>query len=63
LQNIPGGSHSEKGVPVYVVTDQRKATHVLKAAPVQIKRESTGGKIARCLFAFCTEIEGLVSSS
>ena len=37
---------------------KRKATHVLKAAPVQIKRESTGGKIARCLFAVCTEIEG-----
>lgn len=48
---------SKKGVPVDVVTDQTKATYVLKAAPVEIKTESTGGKIARCLFAYCAGIE------
>ena len=48
---------SKKNVPVDVVTDQGKATYILKAAPVEIKTESTGGKIARCLFAYCAGIE------
>jgi hypothetical protein len=48
---------SKKSVPIDVVTDQTKATYVLKAAPVEIKTESTGGKIARCLFAYCAGIE------
>jgi hypothetical protein len=48
---------SKKNVPVDVVTDQTKANYVLKAAPVEIKTESTGGKIARCLFAYCAGIE------
>lgn len=48
---------SKKAVPVDVVTDQTKASYVLKAAPVEIKTESTGGKIARCLFAYCAGIE------
>jgi len=48
---------SKKSVPVDVVTDETKANYVLKAAPVEIKTESTGGKIARCLFAYCAGIE------
>jgi hypothetical protein len=48
---------AKKSVPVDVVTDPAKATYVLKAAPVEIKSESTGGKIARCLFASCAGIE------
>jgi hypothetical protein len=48
---------TKKNVPVDVVTDQTRATYVLKAAPVEIKSESTGGKIARCLFASCAGIE------
>jgi hypothetical protein len=48
---------SKKNVPVDVVTDRAKATYVLKAAPIEIKTESTGGKIARCLFASCAGIE------
>lgn len=48
---------TKKNVPVDVVTDQTKATYVLKAAPVEIKQESTGGKVARCLFASCAGIE------
>ena len=47
----------KKNVPVDVVTDQKKADFALKAAPVEIKSESTGGKIARCLFAYCIGIE------
>jgi hypothetical protein len=48
---------SKKQVPVDAVTDQTKAMYVLKSAPVEIKTESTGGKIARCLFAYCAGIE------
>src|SRR3979490_957137 len=48
---------AKKGVPIDVVTDQTKETYVLKSAPVEIKQESTGGKIARCLFAYCAGIE------
>lgn len=48
---------SKKNVPLDVVTDQSKATYVLKSAPVEIKSESTGGKVARCLFASCAGIE------
>ena len=48
---------SKKNVPADVVTDQAKATYVLKSAPVEVKTESTGGKIARCLFASCAGIE------
>ncbi len=48
---------AKKQAPVDVVTDPTKATYTLKAAPVEIKQESTGGKIARCLFAYCAGIE------
>jgi hypothetical protein len=47
----------KKAVPIDVVTDPSRANYVLKAAPVEIKTESTGGKIARCLFAYCAGIE------
>jgi hypothetical protein len=48
---------SKKGVPADVVTDKDKATYVLKSAPVEIQKESTGGKLARGLFASCAGIE------
>jgi len=48
---------SKKNVSVDVVTDRSKAAYFLKAAPLEIKTESTGGKIARCLFAYCAGIE------
>lgn len=48
---------SKKNVPVDIVTDQTKATYILKSAPVEVKSESTGGKVARCLFASCAGIE------
>src|SRR5882672_1373816 len=48
---------AKKGVPVDVVTDKAKAIYILRSAPVEVKSESTGGKIARCLFAYCAGIE------
>ena len=47
----------KKGVPVDVVADQSKATYIVKSTPVEIQKESTGGKVARCLFAYCAGIE------
>jgi hypothetical protein len=54
---------SKKHVPVDVVTDATKATYTLKAAPVEIKSESTGEKVTRCLFANCAGIEDKGSAS
>jgi len=48
---------AKKNVPVHVVTDQTRATYLLKSAPIEVKTESTGGKIARCLFAYYAGIE------
>jgi hypothetical protein len=48
---------AKKGVPVDVVTDKARAVYILRSAPVEVKSESTGGKIARCLFAYCAGIE------
>lgn len=48
---------AKKGVPVDVVTDQTKATYVMKSSSVDIQKESTGGKVVRCLFAYCAGIE------
>jgi len=48
---------SKKSVPVDIVTDPTKATYVLKSASVEIQKESTGGKVVRCLFAYCAGIE------
>ena len=47
----------KKGVPIDVVTDKTRAVYILRSAPVEVKSESTGGKIARCLFAYCAGIE------
>ena len=47
----------KKQVPIDVVIDPARATFKLEAAPVEIKQESTGGKIARCMFAYCIGIE------
>src|SRR2546429_7893750 len=52
-----GAAMAKKGVPIDVVTDQTKAVYLLKAAPVEVKQESTGAKITRCLFASCAGIE------
>jgi hypothetical protein len=48
---------AKKGVPVDVVTEKSRAIYVLRSAAVEVKSESTGGKIARCLFAYCAGIE------
>lgn len=53
----------KKQVPVRVVTNEESATFVLKSTAVEIQEQSTGSKVARCLFAYCAGIEdrGLAS--
>ena len=41
----------KKEVPVTLVTRVDGATYILKASAVEIRQESTGSKVARCLFA------------
>jgi hypothetical protein len=52
-----GAAIEKKGVPIDVVTDETKATYVLKPSAVEIKQESTGSKVTRCLFLSCAGIE------
>lgn len=40
----------KKDVPATIVEDKTAADYVLQSAEVDSKEESTGGKIARCLF-------------
>jgi hypothetical protein len=47
----------KKHVPAVATTNRDEATFVLTSV-VQSKEESTGGKIARCLFAYCIGMEG-----
>jgi len=47
----------KKQVPVTVVTNEDGASLVLKAGTVQIEKQSTGSKFARCMFAYCAGIE------
>lgn len=53
----------KKQVPANVVTEEGDATYTLKSADVYAKAESTGSKVARCLFAYCAGIEGTASVS
>jgi hypothetical protein len=47
----------KKGVPVTVVTKEELAGLVLKASAVDVQKQSTGAKFARCMFAYCAGIE------
>lgn len=54
---------AKKGVHLDVVTDIEMADFVMKAAPIETKKVSTGAKWANCLFAYCAgnEDKGSVS--
>jgi hypothetical protein len=47
----------KKHVPVEIVTKEDGAALVLKASAVDVQKQSTGSKVARCLFAYCDGIE------
>ena len=54
---------TKKHLQLTIVSDPDQAEYVLEAAPVNHKPESTGSKVARCLFAYCAGIEGSESAS
>lgn len=53
----------KKGVPVRVMAVADGADYTLKVAQIEVTKESTGGKIARCLFAYCAGISDKASTS
>ncbi len=57
------GAFTKKSVPAQIVTAPEAADYILSPAPVQQKPETAGGKIARCLFAYCAGIEGSQTAS
>jgi len=48
---------TQKHVPVDVVLDSTKADYIIETGPVEMSKETSAGKIARCLFAYCIGIE------
>ena len=48
---------AKKQVPLAVTTKEEGATYLLKASEIDVHKESTGSKVARCLFAYCAGIE------
>jgi len=57
------GAFTKKSVPAQIVVAPDTADYILSPAPVQQKPETAGGKIARCLFAYCAGIEGSQTAS
>ncbi len=53
----------KKGTPASVVTDRTKAEYVLQSTDVSVHQESTGSKVARCLFASCVGIQDTATVS
>ena len=47
----------KKGVPATIVVDRQEADYELTST-VDEQKESTGGKIARCLFLYCIGMAG-----
>jgi hypothetical protein len=63
FESYLAGAFTKKSVPAQIVQGPETADYVLSPAPVQQKPESAGGKIARCLFAYCAGIEGSQTAS
>jgi hypothetical protein len=63
FESYLAAAFTKKHVPVQIVQDKGQVNYNLSAPPVQEKPESAGGKIARCLFAYCAGIEGSQSAS
>jgi hypothetical protein len=49
---------TKKDVPAVVVSEAEAATFALQPTPVEVKTESTGSKVARCLFLYCAGTQG-----
>ena len=58
FESYLAAAFTKKHVPAQIVQDKDNVKYILSSPPVQEKPESAGGKIARCLFAYCAGIEG-----
>jgi hypothetical protein len=63
FESYLAGAFTKKNVPAQMVQSEAVADYILSPAPVEQKPESSGGKIARCLFAYCAGIEGSQTAS
>jgi hypothetical protein len=63
FESYLAAAFTKKHVPAQIVADRGQVNYILSAPPVQEKPESAGGKIARCLFAYCAGIEGSQTAS
>ena len=63
FESYLAAAFTKKHVPAQIVQDKEDVKYILSSPPVQQKPESTGGKIARCLFAYCAGIEGSQTAS
>jgi hypothetical protein len=57
LETFIAAAIAKKHVPAVATVDKGKADFILQPV-VEAKPETTGGKIARCLFIYCAGIEG-----
>lgn len=62
FENYLTAAMTKKHVPIEIVTNKVDADYVLESTD-QAFNESTGSKIARCLFAYCAGINGLQTAS
>jgi hypothetical protein len=58
FETYVSAAFTKKHVPVVVVSEQDAATFILQPTPVDVKTESPGSKVARCLFLYCAGIQG-----
>jgi hypothetical protein len=63
FESYLAGAFIKKSVPAQMVQSEDSADYILMPAPVEQKPESTGGKVARCLFAYCVGIDGSQTAS
>jgi hypothetical protein len=54
---------SKKKVPITVTKNKEAADFILTTTGVEVQKQSTGSKIARCLFMYCGGIEDRGSTS
>jgi hypothetical protein len=53
----------KKEVPIRVMANPDGANYTMKTSQIAVTKESTGGKVARCIFASCSGIEDKASTS
>ena len=63
FESYLAGAFTKKNVPAQMVQTEEAADYILSPAPVEQKPESSAGKVARCLFAYCAGIEGSQTAS